>query len=75
MPTEKYARPGLYLDEDDHGRLIEENREAYIREEAQRINDRLAGLRMAQEHGADVQDEIDHAEDRLDELKEMSHHD
>lgn len=34
---EYYARPGLYLDEDDHGRLIEENREAYRRERRERL--------------------------------------
>lgn len=34
---EKYARPGLYLDEDDHGRLIEENREPMLQERRQQL--------------------------------------
>lgn len=34
---EKYAKPGLYLDTDDHARLIEENREAYERERWERL--------------------------------------
>lgn len=37
MPTEKYARPGLYLDEDDHERLLDENREQYDRERRERL--------------------------------------
>lgn len=34
---EYYARPGLYLDEDDHERLIDENREAFRRERRERL--------------------------------------
>lgn len=38
---EYYARPGLYLDEDDHGRLIEENREQYLKERRDRLRKEL----------------------------------
>ena len=34
---EKYARPGVYLDEDDHGRLLDENREQYRRERREEL--------------------------------------
>lgn len=34
---EKHARPGDYLDEDDHARLIDENREQYRRERIERL--------------------------------------
>lgn len=43
---EKYARPGVYLDTDDHERLIEENRDAYLRERCERL---ARELRAAQE--------------------------
>jgi hypothetical protein len=38
---EKYARPGLYLDTDDHERLLEENREAHLRERRDRLRREL----------------------------------
>jgi hypothetical protein len=38
---EKYARPGIYLDEDDHGRLLDENREAYQRDRVERLRREL----------------------------------
>lgn len=34
---EKYARPGVYRDDDDHERLLDENREAYLRERRERL--------------------------------------
>lgn len=34
---ERHARPGLYRDDDDHGRLIEENRDAYRRDRRARL--------------------------------------
>lgn len=34
---EKYARPGVYLDEDDHGRLLDENRGAYRRDHREEL--------------------------------------
>lgn len=37
MTTEKHARPGLYLDEDDHARLLDENRDAFRRDRAERL--------------------------------------
>lgn len=38
MPhPEKYARPGVYRDDDDHARLLDENREAYERERRERL--------------------------------------
>lgn len=41
---EYYARPGLYLDEDDHERLLTENRETYLRERRQRLLRELEAL-------------------------------
>lgn len=38
---EKYARPGLYLDTDDHERLIEENREQYLQDKRDRLLNEL----------------------------------
>lgn len=37
MATEKYARPGLYRDDDDHARLLDENRDAFRRDRAERL--------------------------------------
>lgn len=34
---EKYARPGVYRDDDDHAKLLDENREAYERERRERL--------------------------------------
>lgn len=34
---EKYARPGVYRDNDDHEKLLDENREAYEREHRERL--------------------------------------
>lgn len=42
--NEKYANPGLYLDTDDHERLLEENRVAYIRERRERLLRELENL-------------------------------
>lgn len=38
---EKYARPGIYLDEDDHERLLDENREQYERDRVERLRREL----------------------------------
>lgn len=38
---EKYARPGIYLDEDDHGRLLDENRERYLEDRRTRLLNEL----------------------------------
>lgn len=38
---EKYARPGHYLDTDDHERLIEENREQYLQDRRERLLNEL----------------------------------
>lgn len=65
MTTEKYANPGLYLDTDDHGRLIEENREAYLRDEAERKADKLRKIEQALDVVA-----TQHARDELHEEKE-----
>lgn len=50
---EKYARPGIYLDTDDHERLLEENRGAYLMEEAEMLRQELetlsAALRVVQD--------------------------
>lgn len=43
---EKFARPGLYLDEDDHKRLLEENEEQYLRDRRDRL---LKELREVEE--------------------------
>lgn len=38
MPhPEKYARPGMYRDDDDHARLLDENREAFRRDRRERL--------------------------------------
>lgn len=34
---EKYARPGVYRDDDNHERLLEENREAYRQEKREKL--------------------------------------
>lgn len=77
MMTEKYANPGLYLDEDDHGRLIEENREKYIRHEAEQVKDRLRvidnalGAVVTAEARDALETERDQLQRRLDDLEDM----
>lgn len=34
---EYYANPGMNLDTDDHERLLDENREAYLRDRRERL--------------------------------------
>ena len=41
---EKYANPGMYLDADDHGRLIEENRDKYRQERRRELIRELQNL-------------------------------
>lgn len=76
MATEKYANPGLYLDEDDHARLLDENREAYIREDAQRVQEKIRSVETAMDcvesqtaYDA-LTDEKDALEERLAELQD-----
>lgn len=57
MPTEKYARPGLYRDDDDHARLLDENREKYRRERRER-------LRREVERGEQARDELERMGER-----------
>lgn len=75
MMTEKYARPGVYHDTDDHGRLIRENRRSMRRERAHRIYEKLRKIDTALEV---VQNPTERAElkarkesliDELDELR------
>lgn len=44
---EKYARPGTYRDDDDHARLLDENRAAYAREQAARLAQERADIEAA----------------------------
>lgn len=34
---EKFARPGMYRDDDDHEKLLDENREVYEQERRERL--------------------------------------
>jgi len=56
--TEKYAKPGIYRDDDDHGQLIDENRLAYMREEADRKRSRLRDIEQALD-SVETQDAIE----------------
>jgi hypothetical protein len=47
MIEEKFARPGLYLDEDDHERLLDENRDKYLAERRQRLLRELENVEKA----------------------------
>lgn len=45
MPVpERYARPGLYLDEDRHEELLDENRDAYCRDRIKELRRELRRL-------------------------------
>lgn len=44
---EKYANPGMYLDTDNHARLIEENKAAYLREAADRKKAKIEKITQA----------------------------
>lgn len=74
---EKYANPGAYLDTDDHGRLIEENRAAYIRDEADQLNRKIRELERAlgavdsMEAAEAIQSEIEQHRQRLKDLEQM----
>lgn len=70
---EKYANPGMYLDTDDHGRLIEENREKLAAEEAQRLKREMRQLERTLQmcpHLDDVRAEFERKERRLEYLAE-----
>lgn len=71
---EKYARPGLYLDEDNHERLLNENREAYIRERIERLNREIEEMKVAMKHvspeeKARLQSKIESHREEILELK------
>jgi len=42
---EYYANPGRNLDTDDHARLVDENREQYLRERAEQLSRELREIR------------------------------
>lgn len=73
---EKYANPGIYLDTEDHGRLIEENREAYARDRAERLSREVREIEQTLEWGHVSTEEAErlHAEKQrlLDDLEEMA---
>jgi len=72
---EKHARPGTYLDTDDHGRLLEENRDAYLRERADRIRRTIEQMNTAlevvsPEENARLRAEQERLKEELEEISE-----
>lgn len=72
MTEEKYARPGMYLDTDDHGRLIAENRDAYERERRERLFREIEKIDVALDvvSTEEAQELVTRKEEIKDELRE-----
>lgn len=45
---ERYAKPGLYRDDDDHAKLLDENREQYRQDRIRRLRQELENLEREQ---------------------------
>ena len=45
---ERYAKPGLYRDDDDHAKLHDENREQYRQDRIRRLRQELENLEREQ---------------------------
>lgn len=45
---ERYAKPGLYRDDDDHAKLLDENRDQYRQDRIRRLRQELENLEREQ---------------------------
>lgn len=66
--NEKYATPDLYLDTDDHARLLDENPGAYASERAERVADTIEAINIALEV-CETDEERRRLNDRLEQNK------
>lgn len=45
---ERHAKPGLYRDDDDHAKLLDENRDQYRQDRIRRLRQELENLEREQ---------------------------